>query len=84
MEEMFLQTPSCPSGSQQTNFNGRDKPSKLSSEWVNQQALANFNWDHLVNTFSSSYSTLGAFIAEHQQNITYENLVEYFIWIPLS
>ena len=77
MEDMLNQTPSCPSGSQQTHFNGQDKPSKISSNRVNQQALANFNWDHLVNAFSTTHSALGAFIAEHQHNLTYDNLVEY-------
>ena len=77
MVEMFCQTPSIPSGSQQVNFNGRDKPSKLSSERINQQSLANFKWDNLINTLSTSYSSLGAFVAEHQQNLSYGNLVEY-------
>ena len=77
IEDMLSQTTSCPSGSQQTHFNSQDKPSKLSSDRVNQQALANFNWDHLVNAVSTTSSAFGAFLAEHQQNLTYDNLVEY-------
>ena len=76
LASMFDQAPR-PSGSTQTTFNGTDRPSKLSAERVNQQYLSSLNWNSLLDTCSSSYSSLGAFIAEHQQNLSYDNLVEY-------
>ena len=72
---MFEQA-SRPSGSTQTTFNGTGKPSKLLAERVNQQYLSSLNRNSLLDV-CSSYSSLGAFIAEHQHNLSYDNQFEY-------
>ena len=44
---------------------------------MNQQYLSSLHWNSLLEVCSSSYSSLGAFIAEHQHNLSYNILVEY-------
>ena len=75
-KQMFQHTPS-PSGCRQIRFAGNDRSQRVSNESLNQQFLANRNWDQLLNLCNSSYSSIGAFIAEHNQNCSYKHLIEY-------
>ena len=46
-------------------------------ESINQQFLAELGWMKLINMCSVTTGTMGAFMAEHSQNLSYGNLVEY-------
>ena len=72
----FYQTP-VPSGPQQTTFRGTDCPHQVDRDTLSQQYFAGLKWDSLLNVMEASYSSLGSFIAEHKQYLSYGNLVEY-------
>ena len=75
-KQLFNQLPQ-PSGSRQVTFNSTDKPPRVSREKINQQTLATLKWNQLVDVCSKTTGTIGAFISEHRQNSTYDNLVDY-------
>ena len=75
-EQIFHNSPS-PSGDPQYRFGANHNPSKVSAESINQQYLANQNWNQLLSLFRTTKSTLSSFAAEHCQNISYDGLVEY-------
>ena len=72
----FDQTP-VPSGSQQFKYERPDRPARVDKDTLDQQYFAGLHWDSLLNVMEASYSTMGSFIAEHNQYLSYGNLVEY-------
>ena len=66
-----------PQGSTQTFFTHGTTLPRVPREQLNQQYLANVNWDKLVNVMSNTKGTIGSFLAEHRQNLSYGSLVEY-------
>ena len=50
----------------------------MSYECINQQYLAELGWAKLLNLCTVTVGTMGAFIADHSQNLLYGNLVKYF------
>ena len=73
---MFHSTPK-PTGPTQHAYKGGDQPARVSYESINQQFLTELGWGKLLNMCSVTVGTIGAFMAEHSQNLSYGNLVEY-------
>jgi hypothetical protein len=74
--DMFDQTPN-PTGPRQVLFKGNDRPHRITRETLNQQFLSELNWAKLLYVCKSSYSSIGAFMAEHKKSLSYDNLVDY-------
>ena len=73
---MFNSTPR-PTGPKQHIYKKGDHPARISYETINQQYLAELGWAKLVNMCSVTVGTMGAFMADHSQNLSYGNLVKY-------
>ena len=70
---------SQPNSSRQTDFkcNSTNKLPRATGESRNQEYISNLKWDSLLNICTTKLGTLGSFIAEHQQHLSYDNLVSY-------
>ena len=70
---------SQPNASCQTNFkcNSCDKLPRATGESQNNGHIANLQWQSLLNICTSNLGTLGSFVAEHQQQMLYGNLINY-------
>ena len=66
-----------PTGPKQHTYKGGDHPARVSYESINQQFLAELGWGNLLNMCSVPVGTIGAFMADHSQKLSYGNLVEY-------
>ena len=74
--DIFHSTPT-PTGPNQITFRGVDQPQRVLYESINKQYLAKLCWAKLLNMCTVTTGTIGAFMANHSQNLSYGNLVEY-------
>ena len=74
--DIFHSNPT-PTGPKQHSYKGGDHPACVSYESINQQYLAELGWAKLLNICSVTVGTIGAFMIDHSQNLSYGKLVEY-------
>lgn len=63
--------------SRQVTFRPNTTLPRVSGERLNQQYLANMNWNRLLTVCNNLTGTLGAFIVNHLKDTSYNDLVEY-------
>ena len=63
--------------SRQINFKPNTTLPRVPGERLNQQYLANLNWNRLLTVCNNLTGTLGAFIVNHLKETSYNDLVEY-------